>query len=176
MEETHKRPLYTRVAAVMRLLVTLILVLGISGCSRSAFRKSMHPEAIFHTVQYPGETLGIISAWYTGTPKNWKVLKEQNSEIDHRRLQIGDEVYIPSELIKRRRPLTPVFVASLSRKESKPTQVARKPSHEIKEDEELVTPVVALPPPVVEEAHEEEQQELLSETRDELLRSLLESE
>jgi len=177
MEETHKRPSYALVAGVMRLLVTLILILATSGCSRGTFRKSMYPEAIFHTVQYPGETLGIISAWYTGTPKNWKVLRDQNSEIDYRRLQIGDEVYIPSELIKRRRPLTPVFVTSLSKKESKPIQVAKKPSNEIKESEEIATPVVAAPPPVVvEEAHEEEQQELLSETRDELLRSLLESE
>lgn len=156
------------------LLSLLIALCFLTGCANRPTRTS-DGEAIFHTVQYSGETLGIISTWYTGSPKNWKVIRDKNQEIDYRCLQIGDEIYIPSELVKRRRPLTPVFVASLSRKEAK-RPASRKPTaHEVPAvtEEPVSLPETAAVQP---EESQEEQQVILSETRDELLRSLLESE
>lgn len=82
----------------------------LSGCAFTKpwrFDKSSYRE---HTVKYPGETLGIISAWYTGSPGNWQNLRTENGTPDV--IRIGDKVYVPKAIAKKSRPLPREFVSA----------------------------------------------------------------
>lgn len=58
-----------------------------------------------HTVRQPGEKLTAIAGWYTGDVGNFKALAKANPEIDPEFLLVGNEIFIPSELLKTRKPL-----------------------------------------------------------------------
>ncbi len=59
----------------------------------------------FHTVRRSGETLAVISLWYTGSVDNWKRLVEANNGLNPRRIRIGDEILIPEEFLKTHQPM-----------------------------------------------------------------------
>jgi len=58
-----------------------------------------------HTVRHPGEKLTAIAGWYTGDTKNAEALAKVNPEIDPDFLLVGNEIFIPAELLKTRKPL-----------------------------------------------------------------------
>ena len=58
-----------------------------------------------HTVQQPGEKLSAIAAWYTGDAKNLRALARANPDIDPDFLLVGNEIFIPAEILKIRKPL-----------------------------------------------------------------------
>jgi hypothetical protein len=58
-----------------------------------------------HTVRQPGEKLTAIAKWYTGNAANWRALAKANPDINPQLLLVGNEIYIPSDLIKTRKPL-----------------------------------------------------------------------
>ena len=74
-----------------------------SSCSTTDAPQVVEPPVIYyaHTVSYPGETLGVISSWYTGKTNNWQVMSEHNPNIHVKRIQIGQSILIPQFLIKR---------------------------------------------------------------------------
>lgn len=53
-----------------------------------------------HKVRWPGESLSLISSWYTGSSKNWRKLARLNPRLDPNRIKGGDVVRIPSGLLK----------------------------------------------------------------------------
>ena len=58
-----------------------------------------------HTVRQPGEKLTQIARWYTGDVGNAKTLAKANPDIDPEFLLVGNEIFIPSNLLKTRKPL-----------------------------------------------------------------------
>lgn len=80
-----------------------------------------------HEIKWPGEDLGSIAHWYTGFAKNWKRLVEVNPGIDPRRINIGDSVLIPEDLLKTRRPMPIDFLSSKAKKKRRPPPPAKKP-------------------------------------------------
>jgi hypothetical protein len=58
-----------------------------------------------HTVRQPGEKLSAIAGWYTGDAKNFKALAKANPDIDPEFLLVGNEIFIPAEMLKTRKPL-----------------------------------------------------------------------
>jgi hypothetical protein len=58
-----------------------------------------------HTVRQPGEKLSAIAGWYTGDAKNLKALAKANPDIDSEFLLVGNEIFIPAEMLKTREPL-----------------------------------------------------------------------
>lgn len=58
-----------------------------------------------HTVRQPGEKLTAIAGWYTGDIGNFKALAKANPDIDPDFLLVGNEIFIPAELLKTRKPL-----------------------------------------------------------------------
>jgi hypothetical protein len=58
-----------------------------------------------HTVRQPGEKLTAIAGWYTGDVGNFKALAKANPDIDPEFLLVGNEIFIPAELLKTRKPL-----------------------------------------------------------------------
>jgi hypothetical protein len=56
-----------------------------------------------HTVKNPGEKLTEIADWYTGDKRNARLIAEANPDIDPEFLLVGNEIFIPSDLLKNRR-------------------------------------------------------------------------
>ncbi len=65
---------------------------------------------IAHTVKWSGETLSIISLWYTGNQGNWKVIARTNANLDPNRIYVGNEILIPVGLLKTQNSLPKEFV------------------------------------------------------------------
>jgi hypothetical protein len=58
-----------------------------------------------HIVRQPGEKLAAIAGWYTGDVGNVKAIAKANPDIDPDFLLAGNEIFIPAELLKTRKPL-----------------------------------------------------------------------
>jgi hypothetical protein len=58
-----------------------------------------------HTVTRPDEKFSAIARWYTGNAENRKAIAKANPDIDPNLLLVGDEIYIPSSLLKTRKPM-----------------------------------------------------------------------
>lgn len=100
-----------------------------------------------HTVKYPGETLRIISKWYTGDADNWEALVDANPYIAHEKMTAGTRVFIPENLLKKTEPLSEEYIAACNQ-ESKPVQESKpivkeekkarvKPKPQPKKDEDF---------------------------------------
>lgn len=50
------------------------------------------PPAFWHTVRYSGETLTLISLWYTGSTENWRPIAADNPGADPLHLKAGDVI------------------------------------------------------------------------------------
>ena len=53
----------------------------------------------------PDEKISAIARWYTGNAENSKAIAEANPDIDPDFLLVGNEIYIPSTLLKTRKPM-----------------------------------------------------------------------
>lgn len=62
---------------------------------------------IVHKVQYPGETLRLITGWYTGDPENASRVARINGMKNPDLLNLGTSVRIPRYLLERSDPLPP---------------------------------------------------------------------
>jgi len=65
---------------------------------------------IAHTVKWSGETLSIISLWYTGDQGNWKALAQTNPNLNPNRIYVGNEILIPAVLLKTQNSLPKEYV------------------------------------------------------------------
>lgn len=66
---------------------------------------ALEPKYFTHTVRGTGETFIAIARWYTSNGNNWKRLVQANPDIDPQRIQIGDAIRIPEEIVTTRRPM-----------------------------------------------------------------------
>jgi hypothetical protein len=98
--------------------LALTLSLGV-GCT--ARHRVFEPRAVSddspypveHIIRYPGENLGLVSAWYTGKASNWSHLVDANPGLDPTRLRVGDLIIIPAELVVRTEELPPEKVEQM---------------------------------------------------------------
>lgn len=58
-----------------------------------------------YKVKRNDEKLEDIAAWYTGNPANRKLLVKANPDLNPDQLKAGNEIYIPSNLLKQRKPM-----------------------------------------------------------------------
>jgi hypothetical protein len=65
------------------------------------------PHYFAYTVKHDGEKLSDIAGWYTGNPANWKAVAKANPDLNPDSLAAGNEIYIPSDLLKTRKPIPP---------------------------------------------------------------------
>ena len=69
-------------------------------------------KPFIHTVKHKGETLSLISKWYTGSIDNWKEIHSLNPEIIITKMRIGATIMIPDNKLKRTTPLMKEYVTS----------------------------------------------------------------
>lgn len=77
----------------------------------AAFAKKHLPSYHKHEIRWLGESLSVVSKWYTGRYSNWKKLVNHNPEINPNRIRIGQKIYIPVNLLKTRESLPEKFAA-----------------------------------------------------------------
>ncbi len=100
--------------------LALLLLLSVSACGRQAPPPPQEPveppkpSMIEHTVQYRGETLGLIARWYTGKTTNWQEIVAANPGLRPERINLGDTIMIPAELVTNSAPLPSSAVRSSS--------------------------------------------------------------
>jgi hypothetical protein len=75
---------------------------------------------LMHVVSYQGETLGLISKWYTGSSANWKRILNANPALKPTRMRIGDNIRIPRYLVRRHEALPAHAIPKRSAKKAKP--------------------------------------------------------
>jgi LysM repeat protein len=103
-------------------LLGFILLWVSAGCTQMSGvgeRPRKGPAYYEHKVKWKGESLSMIAQWYTGNAENWKVLAKINPGIDPNRIQMGERVRVPENLMKTKNPMPERFVA-LKPKPSKP--------------------------------------------------------
>jgi hypothetical protein len=80
-----------------------------------------------HTVTQEGQKMKVIAGWYTGNAANWKVIAGANPELDPHHLAAGNEIYIPSKLLKTRKPIPKTQTAQKAKTpQRKPAKVEKK--------------------------------------------------
>jgi hypothetical protein len=118
--------------------------------------KPVGPPALEHTVKWSGETLGIISKWYTGSTANWEAISKANPEIKPNRIRLGDKILIPGALVKNREPMPREFTGRSGRKGQKAAgKETPGESPEGAAAEEAAPPAAQEPAPAADESQKE---------------------
>lgn len=102
------------------------------------------PRFFLHRVRWPEETLSHIAKWYTGTVKNWEVIAKINPGLDPKKIDIGDTISIPEDLLTSRKPMPHFFVQPAVHKKSMP-QVSSKEISSPPESPKLFGPIESEP-------------------------------
>lgn len=74
------------------------------------------PAYVEHVVRWPGETLSLISKWYTGKFSNWRAIAKANPALNPKRIRRGNIIKIPKELLRTYRPMPKSFVDKFYKK------------------------------------------------------------
>jgi hypothetical protein len=86
--------------------------------------------------------LSVIAKWYTGSLDNWKALAEANPKINPSRIDLGQKIRIPGNLLKTREPMPKSFLADAGKR--KPEAPPSEPEPPLppteKEEPQLVGP------------------------------------
>lgn len=107
------------------LAVALSGILGFAGCAalndmfsapKPAVAPKMKESYIHHKVQFPGETIGLIATWYTGSADNWKAIVNHNPGLNPRIIKRGMVILIPGWLAKTDQPMPASFLVDRQRK------------------------------------------------------------
>ncbi len=129
--------------SALLLLLSGVTLLICSGCNLIGAKKTevvykpvdtVKSPPYVHTVKYPGETLRIISKWYTEDENNWEAIAKANPYMDYETMPEGTRVFIPENLLKTTDPLSEGFISDSIQK-SKPVEEV-KPV--VKEEEKKV--------------------------------------
>lgn len=143
--------------AGMLLLAIGAIILINNGCKSTGTETtewkpsadSVNKPPYVHIVKYSGETLPILSKWYTGDVKNWEILADANPNIDFEQMIIGSRIFIPEALLKTRDSLTEEYIKIYNEKpkpkeekiETKPVSKPKpKPKPKKDEDFDLIGP------------------------------------
>ncbi len=129
------------------ILVLVIVFITGSGCLLQGKKHEWQPikqkrVPVVHEVQWPKETLEIVSKWYTGATKNWEPIADANPNINPESLSPGTKIFIPSHLLKTRDSMPKKFVAKCYQKPKK-----KKRSVEARKAPNKVVPAKKKPEP-----------------------------
>ena len=109
---------------VIRFLVICLLFICVGFVAGCAQKKQPEPAPVVvqeptfidHAVKYSGETLALISLWYTKESNNWHAILAANPGLDVKRMNIGQVIKIPYELVKEKGEMPRSFVGRAMKK------------------------------------------------------------
>ena len=102
-------------------------------------------EDYVHTILWEGETLSLISLWYTDHIINWEKIAAHNNIKENEMLQIDQQIIIPRSLIVNDKPLSKEWL------EQQMSNIRQKRSEESKENSDIpVQPIPSSPPQIHE--------------------------
>jgi hypothetical protein len=84
-----------------------------------------------HKIKWAGENVARISRWYTDSESNYLQIIQANPTIDPKRIQIGDSILIPEDIMKTHEPMPQDHLRSvipLKNKKLKPTSILKAPA------------------------------------------------
>ena len=84
------------------------------------------PGYFAHTVTRSDEKFSAIIRWYTGNVENRSTIAKANPDVDPEFLLVGDEIYIPSSLLKTRESMVARSNSLSSAEPAKKSQAAGK--------------------------------------------------
>ncbi|NCC23706.1 MAG: LysM domain-containing protein [Deltaproteobacteria bacterium] len=121
--------------SVRRLLLIFLCLLALGlclGCKKKPSSQSSPAteKHLSHTIRHQGETLAIISQWYTGDPGHWRTLMNLNGIASPTALRLGQTIVIPMNLVKTSKPLPASFIKEQTRPKAQTktqTKVQKKP-------------------------------------------------
>ena len=124
----NKRPSFILTAGIVFLLSI--------GCTMVGKKDTWQPvrqkkAPVVHRVQYPKETLLIITEWYTGDAMNLESLENANPNISPEHLSPGNEIFIPEHLVKTREPMPEEYLSKFyqrPKKNKSSEKPAKKPA------------------------------------------------
>jgi len=99
------------------------------------------PTPLVHVVRWEGETLTLISLWYTGSANNWKAVAKLNPGLDPRHIFIGQEILIPQELLNKQEKMPRRFIPASDTHGKTPPPSRKAPSPSEKKEMDLFGPV-----------------------------------
>ncbi len=105
------------------------------------------PRIYLHKVRWSGETLSHIAKWYTGTIKNWEAIAKVNPELDPKKIDIGDTISIPEDLLTSHKPMPHSFVRPTVQKKRTSLSSLKKTSTP-SESPKLFEPIDSEPPTI----------------------------
>jgi len=117
-----------RLAVQLSSVIAIFSLLLFSACSGSSNSNNPpppsdnsrnKPDDVEHRIAYSGETLAIIANWYTGKSTNWTLIRDANPGLRPERLNIGQLVRIPGELVIERNPMPRKVLQGSPKKASK---------------------------------------------------------
>ncbi|GEM_PF-5739215 len=85
-------------------------------------KKNRKQTYYIHTVKYEGESLSLISKWYLGNFKDWKLLSRYNPELDPDNIHVGDRVRIPKKRMKTFKPMPETLLNGNNKIKKKKTE------------------------------------------------------
>lgn len=128
--------------ALRKISLTLFMLLLTSACIQGKLRnewKPVDPQSapVVHQVQWPGETLEFIAKWYTGSTTNLEALADANPNINPGALAIGNKIFIPADLVRKRSAMTKDFLAKSVSANKKTTTKKKEPKPKLKDPDEI---------------------------------------
>lgn len=97
---------------LFKIFILLSFLLASNSCNRflsythiDSYQTETAQHYIYHTIKYSGETLGLISRWYTGSSDNWKKIQSANSNLNINAMKIGQTIRIPKNLVVNERSM-----------------------------------------------------------------------
>lgn len=115
---------FRRFFAFWALFVFEIFLLSSCTAPQAGLSPNVSPSEekyVYHRIKYSGETVAVISAWYTKSAKNWPEIVDANPKMVPSKLRLGDIVRIPKNIVKRSGPLPSEFVTSFKNGVNKDT-------------------------------------------------------
>jgi hypothetical protein len=85
---------------------------GEDPSSQQGTGESKQTAFYVHKVKWPGESLSIISKWYTGNIDQWSAIAKANPALDPKRIHVGMKIRVPRKIMTTTKPMPKEFVAS----------------------------------------------------------------
>jgi hypothetical protein len=125
-------------------ILSALAILALVGCAQnnakphtSSYDHGKQPDLV-HTVRYSGETLALISNWYTKNSSNWREIQLANPGLEPTRMFMGQTIFIPRHLVVEESPLPQSYLSARSSRASEKKSDKSKQNIQVEDSPEII--------------------------------------